>query len=283
MSIVNREMLSVLGIRHVKGQAFTPRHQGPGERAHQRVTSDHLVLMNELCACYPQEWPVLVPVLEYLCETAPREPHGLSALDLTQGYALLVNREQQESLFHVPDTLPETEVARKMFREFRDAHGIFSRHTADDAQRKMEELNKNRAERVFAKGEIVFRRLAAYARPNRHLLGDKCSGPFVVVSQGNLQSVVLKDASTGQLVDEGKNIPLDQVLAAPRRHRLLFDYEEGGPRSIGQMLRGEDAPEVAPGRVVKKQAKERVGEISPRAAMSPTEPDRRENSEWVRS
>ena len=80
--------------------------------------------------------------------------------------------------------------------------------------------------------------------------------PFVIVSQENLQSVVLKDANTGVLVDEGKNIPLDQILAAPRRNRLLFDCgdDDGdpGPRSLGQMLRGEHAPELAPGRVVKK-------------------------------
>jgi len=255
MSLVNREMLSILGIRHVKGQAFTPRHQGPGERAHQRVTSDHLVLMNELCSCYPQEWPALVPVLEYLCETAPREPHGLPAFDLTQGFSLLVDRDQQESFFHIPDTLPETDIARAMFKEFRSAHGVFSRHTADEALRNMEELNKNRAQRCFEKGEVVFRRLAAYARPNRHLLGEKCSGPFVIVSQENLQSVVLKDAVTGVLVDEGKNIPLDQILAAPRRNRLLFDHgdDDGdpGPRSLGQMLRGEHGPELAPGRIVK--------------------------------
>ena len=83
-SMVNSEFLSILGITHRMGAAFTPRHQGPGERAHQTIMNSHLLLMNEVCNTFPQEWAAMMPVLEYLCETAPRKPHGLSAFDLTQ-------------------------------------------------------------------------------------------------------------------------------------------------------------------------------------------------------
>ena len=59
----------------------------------------HLLLMNEVCKAYPQEWAQMVPALEYLYETAPREPHGLSAFDVTQGYALLTDDQRRLSPF----------------------------------------------------------------------------------------------------------------------------------------------------------------------------------------
>ncbi len=79
MSSVNEELLALLAIKHVQGAAFTPRHQGRGEKAHQTIMNNHLILMNDACKAFPQEWAALVPELEYLCETAPREPHALSA------------------------------------------------------------------------------------------------------------------------------------------------------------------------------------------------------------
>jgi hypothetical protein len=57
-------------------------------------------------------------------------------------------------------------------------------------------------------GEIVFRKLPAFARPAKHLLGDRCQGPFIVVNQRSYQSAVLRDPATGELVDIGRNIPL---------------------------------------------------------------------------
>ena len=65
-SAINQEFLALLSIKHVKGAAFTPRHQGPGERAHQTIMNNHLLLMNEICRAFPQEWASLVPALEYL-------------------------------------------------------------------------------------------------------------------------------------------------------------------------------------------------------------------------
>ena len=84
-SRVNEEFLALCGAKHVLGSAFTPRHQGMVEQEHQIVMTSHLLLLNEVCRAYPQEWAAMIPALEYLCDTAPREPHGLSAFDLTQG------------------------------------------------------------------------------------------------------------------------------------------------------------------------------------------------------
>ena len=130
-SAVNEEFLALLSIKHVKGAAFTPRHQGPGERAHQTIMNNHLILMNEICLAFPQEWASLVPALEYLAETAPREPHGLSAFDLSQGYALLVDPNRRLSPFQLPWGLPETDVAKQLFTRFTELYGIFARATAE--------------------------------------------------------------------------------------------------------------------------------------------------------
>ncbi len=40
---MNEEFLALLAIKHVKGAAFTPRHQGTGERAHQTIMNNHLL------------------------------------------------------------------------------------------------------------------------------------------------------------------------------------------------------------------------------------------------
>eukprot|EP00973_Karenia_brevis_P066106 9190456-Karenia_brevis.AAC.1 len=40
------------------------------------------------------------------------------------------------------------------------------------------------------------------------------------------------------MVDNGTDIPLEQILAGPKRGQLQFE-QRGGDRSIGQMIRGE--------------------------------------------
>ena len=59
-----------------------------------------------------------------------------------------------------------------------------------------------------------------------------------MVTQKTTSSVVLKNPETGELVDEGANIPLDQILAGPRRPLLSF-AEDSDVRSVGAMIRGE--------------------------------------------
>ena len=76
--------------------------------------NNHLILMSQLRQAVPQEWAALVPALEYLSETAPREPHGLSAFDLSQGYGLLVDPNRRLAPFELPWGLPETEVAQQL-------------------------------------------------------------------------------------------------------------------------------------------------------------------------
>ena len=61
------------------------------------------------------------------------------------------------------------------------------------------------------------------ARPAKHLLGEPSSGPYIVVSQSTFSSAKLKDPATGEMVDQGADIPLEQILVGPRRSQLKFE------------------------------------------------------------
>ena len=87
--------------------------------------SNHLVLMNAVCKAFPQEWAALIPALEYVLETAPRPPFGLSAFDLSCGYALASATDKHLAPFEVPKLLPETEIAKELFSRFRELYGLF--------------------------------------------------------------------------------------------------------------------------------------------------------------
>ena len=65
------------------------------ERSDQETATDLLILLHKVCRAFPQEWASLVAATEYLCDTAPRGPHGLSAFDITSGFALASPVERQ--------------------------------------------------------------------------------------------------------------------------------------------------------------------------------------------
>lgn len=83
------------------------------ERNHQVQMTNHVILLSEASAAFPQEWP---PVLENVHETAPRSPAGLSAFDVSMGCALLTDVDKRLVLFRAPAGLAETDLARALFR-----------------------------------------------------------------------------------------------------------------------------------------------------------------------
>ena len=85
----------------------------------------------------------------------------------------------------------------------------------------------------------MFRRMPPKARPAKHLLGEPSSGPYIVVKQSTFSSAQLRDPSTGKMVDNGADIPLEQILCGPRRGLLEFEHDATGARSIGQMIDGK--------------------------------------------
>ena len=192
--------------------------------------------MNEVCRALPQEWASLVPALEYLCDIAPRGSRGLSAVDLTQGFALATDVDRQTVPFSIVLGQAETDAAKKFFDNFRELYGVFTRATALEAQQEQDGLNRKRNYRIFGEGEQVFRRLPKCARSPKHLFGESATGPYVVVDQRSLSSVVLRDLQTNELVDNGANIPLEQILARPRRSKLLFEPDDPSEVcGVGQM------------------------------------------------
>ena len=171
---------------------MVPRHQGLGERGHQTMMTNLLILMQEVVQAYPQEWAALVPVVEYLMFTAPQGAHGLSAHDLSCAYAVAHPADARLAPFMIPKGLPETDVAAKPFQGFRGLYGVFTRFTQDQAFKREQFENNSRAERTFEEGETVFRKLPRQARVPKHTLADHALGPYTVVSQPNRSNIILK-------------------------------------------------------------------------------------------
>ena len=62
-------------------------------------------------------------------------------------------------------------------------------------------------------------------------------------------SLVLRKKESGELLDKGAYIPLDQIIGYPRRSKIEFE-DDNELRSLGSMTRGEGAPgtQKRPGR-----------------------------------
>ena len=54
-SAVMEEFMTLCNTKQFLGAAFTPRHQGPGERKHIVVMQYWLILIHQICNAFPQE------------------------------------------------------------------------------------------------------------------------------------------------------------------------------------------------------------------------------------
>ena len=86
-----------------------------------------LVLMHAVCEAHPQEWPALLPVVEYVQMTAPMGAHGFSAQDLSCAYSIASESDSRLAPFCIPSGLPESDVVARTFNEFKSIYGIFTR------------------------------------------------------------------------------------------------------------------------------------------------------------
>ena len=75
--------------------------------------------MREVCDAYPQEWCALVESLEYLYDTEPQGDFGLSAHDMSAGYALARDVDRRLAPFLVPRGTAQTDLAARVFDRFR--------------------------------------------------------------------------------------------------------------------------------------------------------------------
>ena len=146
--------------------------------------------------------------------------------------------------FMVPRGSAETDAVARLFTNFRELACILNRAKEVQLSKQLEQVNKHRHIRCLYPGETVFRRMPPKARPGKHLLGEPSTGPYVVVNQSTFNSVRLKDPVTGEWVDKGADIPLEQILTGPRRGALQF--ETGPGHSIGDMVSGKNVGELPP-------------------------------------
>ena len=126
-SAVVTEFLAICNAPQSLGGSYTPRHQGPVERSHQETAIDVLVLLHQVCRAFPQEWASLVGAVEYLCDTAPRGPEGLSAFELTQGHALASPADRRLVPFIMPQGVAVADVAARILQNFRELFLNFSK------------------------------------------------------------------------------------------------------------------------------------------------------------
>lgn len=205
-SAVMEEFATLCNAKQFLGAAFTPRHQGPGERTHVSIMQQWLILIHKVCAAFPQEWDVLAPVVEYLMDTEIGEC-GFSSHELQTGYALLQEPDVTLAPFMVPRGTAQTDVAARLFSNFREMASILQRHKEAILAKQEMTVNQHRHLRSLRLGEFVFRKMPAKARPAKHLLGEPSAGPYVAVGQETYSSVKLKAPATGQGWKEERIFP----------------------------------------------------------------------------
>ena len=173
---------------------------------------------------------------------------GFSAHELQTGDSLLQEPDVTLAPFMVPRGTAQTDIVARLFSNFRELSGVLHRHKELALSKSLEQVNQTRHLRQLIPGEMGCRRMPSKARPAKHLLGEPSSGPYVVMSQNTFNSAKLKDPATGQWVDNGNDIPLEQLLAGPRRGLLKFEQATDADRSVAQMIAG-DGTDILPAEV----------------------------------
>jgi hypothetical protein len=112
-SAVTAEFATLCNTKQFLGAAFTPRHQGPGERQHIIVMQQLLILTHHIRKTFPQEWDQVAPVAEYLMDTEIGEC-GFSAHELQTGYSLL-QKPDVTLHFRVPRGTAQTDTVARTF------------------------------------------------------------------------------------------------------------------------------------------------------------------------
>ena len=129
------------------------------ERNHQVLIANQLVLMHSVCGAHPQEWPALLPVVEFVQHTAPQGPHGFSAHDLSCAYSIVSDTDARLAPFRVPTGLPESDIVAKTIQNFKEICGAFTRVNRARSLADITAANRDRTLRWFEPGETVFRRM----------------------------------------------------------------------------------------------------------------------------
>ena len=100
--------------------------------------------MHAVTGAHPQEWPALIPVVEFLQSTAPQGPHGFSAHGMSCAYSILGETDARLAPSRVPTGLPESDVVSRLFADFRDVYGTFTRINREQSLASITAASKDR-------------------------------------------------------------------------------------------------------------------------------------------
>ena len=100
---------------------------------------------------------------------------GSSAHEMQTGYSLLQEPDFTMAPFMVPHGTAHSDIAAKLFSNFREIAGILHRHKEAKLASQEITVNQHRHLRTLDPGERVFRRMPLKARAGKHLLGETSS------------------------------------------------------------------------------------------------------------
>ena len=116
------------------------------------------------------------------------------------GYVLATSRDLMLKPFSVPDGMTETDTATTLLEQFIELYLIFSKCPQEEANMSDMRINEKRRPRQLHPGDVVYWELPYAARTGKHFFPEPSNGPFIVVRQPTITSVILKCAKTGKEV-----------------------------------------------------------------------------------
>ena len=144
--------------------------------------------MQAVTRAHPQEWPALIPVVEYVQATAPQGAHGFSAQDMSCAYAIVSDTDARLAPFRVPRGLPQSDLVAKTFANFKSIYGTFTRINREKSLMDINAANRSRVIRCFEPGETVFRKMPGNAKTPKGFLPAPNRGPYVGQAARRFQS-----------------------------------------------------------------------------------------------
>ena len=96
------------------------------------------------------------------------------------GYSIAQSTHKDLLPFRVPKGMAETDIAARLFDNFRELYSLFTRITQEERKKDVQRTNQHRWARSLNPGDIVYRRLPLGARGPKRQFALPSSGPFVV-------------------------------------------------------------------------------------------------------
>ena len=145
----------LLGSRRILGHAFRPTSQAPVERVHQETQRLLGITVHWVFKAFPGEWGELLPVVEFLLYNTPQRNTGLTPRDLDKSWSLSTSLERELLPFETARDEPISEMAQRMFGDFRKLQRLVKDMVGKEAKRAQELANRHRPEKLLRTGDRV--------------------------------------------------------------------------------------------------------------------------------